>query len=247
MGCSESRHVGTINDGEAIKWIHNGLVHREDGPAVVSKNGDLEWYVNGLRHREDGPAIMRINGRKEWWLNGKRSRKPSSYSFSSDENEDEDENDNPSIIDECGVKRWYKPGTNTLHRDNGPAIEGPDCKMWLKNGLFHREDGPALTYRIGFTTTSSGVEIFRQCKIYAHHYFTGTENRNMIVECWLINGSAHRTGGPALYSDDSMNQRWFVNGLLHRIDGPAVIKGENWSYYIEGIYLDKGSFDILKK
>jgi len=33
------------------------------------------------------------------------------------------------------------------HRDNGPAVERIDgTKYWLKNGKFHRLDGPAIEY-----------------------------------------------------------------------------------------------------
>lgn len=55
---------------ETKEWCQNGLLHREDGPAIERYNGDKEWFLNGKRHREDGPAIERYNGYKEWWLYG---------------------------------------------------------------------------------------------------------------------------------------------------------------------------------
>ena len=43
--------------------------------------------------------------------------------------------------------RYYKPGTDVLHRLNGPAIEYADgYKAWYVNGRRHREDGPAVEY-----------------------------------------------------------------------------------------------------
>ena len=30
------------------------------------------WLLNGVIHREDGPAIEYIDGRHEWWLNGEK-------------------------------------------------------------------------------------------------------------------------------------------------------------------------------
>ena len=33
----------------------------------VYNNGDKKWYLNGLLHREDGPAIEKANGEKSWW------------------------------------------------------------------------------------------------------------------------------------------------------------------------------------
>jgi hypothetical protein len=45
-------------------------------------NGTKIWYLNGLLHREDGPAIERpdgvgpmADGSKEWFLDGKRYTK----------------------------------------------------------------------------------------------------------------------------------------------------------------------------
>jgi len=48
-----------IEDEEAIRyWNASGSnLHREDGPAVVYKNGSYKaWYINGELHRIDGPA-----------------------------------------------------------------------------------------------------------------------------------------------------------------------------------------------
>ena len=46
-----------------------GEVHRNDGPAVIHKDGSKHWYKNGKRHRIDGPAIEWGNGAKEWYQN----------------------------------------------------------------------------------------------------------------------------------------------------------------------------------
>jgi hypothetical protein len=36
-----------------IEWRNeNGLLHREDGPAIEYLNGDKEWYLNGMEHTE---------------------------------------------------------------------------------------------------------------------------------------------------------------------------------------------------
>tara|TARA_R110000868_G_scaffold77151_3_gene221248 strand:+ start:1825 stop:2085 length:261 start_codon:yes stop_codon:yes gene_type:complete len=54
------------------KWHLNGLVHREDGPAIIWYNGDKSWYLNGVRHREDGPAFEFCDGSKKWYYHGNR-------------------------------------------------------------------------------------------------------------------------------------------------------------------------------
>lgn len=48
-------------DGKT-RWYKDGVLHREDGPAVIGKDEHKEWWVNGKLHREDGPAI---NGQTE--------------------------------------------------------------------------------------------------------------------------------------------------------------------------------------
>lgn len=53
------------------KWFSNGVLHRENGPAVLYKQGYQEWWRNGKLHREDGPAIISSDGTEEWFLNYK--------------------------------------------------------------------------------------------------------------------------------------------------------------------------------
>ena len=53
------------------RYYLNGLLHREDGPAIEYFNGTKYWCKNGKLHREDGPAIEYITGETEWCLNGK--------------------------------------------------------------------------------------------------------------------------------------------------------------------------------
>jgi uncharacterized protein (UPF0216 family) len=53
-------------------WYNeDSKLHREDGPAVISKDGNQYWYRNGKCHREDGPAVIYKDGNQEWYLNGK--------------------------------------------------------------------------------------------------------------------------------------------------------------------------------
>ena len=52
----------------------DGLLHREDDPAVEYADGSREWYRGGKLHREDGPAVEYADGSREWYLHGKRHR-----------------------------------------------------------------------------------------------------------------------------------------------------------------------------
>ena len=44
------------------RWYLNGLLHREDGPAIEYADRTIAWYKNGERHRKDGPAVIYPNG-----------------------------------------------------------------------------------------------------------------------------------------------------------------------------------------
>jgi len=47
-----------------------------------------------------------------------------------------------------GDKQWLKDGN--FHRENGPAIENADgTKQWYFHGKRHREDGPAIEWANG--------------------------------------------------------------------------------------------------
>jgi hypothetical protein len=48
-------------------------------------------------------------------------------------------------IDMYGNKYWYRDGVQ--HRDDGPAIEFANgSKVWRIHGKLHREDGPAVEH-----------------------------------------------------------------------------------------------------
>ena len=58
---------------ERVRWKNGkGLLHRDDGPAIVYSNGSKGWLKNGNLHREDGPACEHSDGTKYWYLNGNK-------------------------------------------------------------------------------------------------------------------------------------------------------------------------------
>jgi hypothetical protein len=98
------------------EWSLNGLLHREDGPAVIRPDGAKVWWQNGLRHREDGPAVIWPDGTQEWWLNGQLHRE-----------------DGPAFIGADGAKAWWQ--NDKRHREDGPAYIRPDgTQEWWQNG-----------------------------------------------------------------------------------------------------------------
>jgi hypothetical protein len=49
------------------------------------------------------------------------------------------------VVDKEGTELWYKPNTNVLHRENGPAaVWLYGRKEYCINGRLHRENGPAV-------------------------------------------------------------------------------------------------------
>jgi hypothetical protein len=116
-----------------------------------------------------------------------------------------------------GSIRYY--GNNGVyHREDGPAIEYSDgVKFWYKNGVYHREDGPAKWYS-------------------ENHY------------AWYYEGELHRLDGPAVvYSNGS--SYWYKNGKRHNPHGPAIVEmtlhgtfRKEW-YYEGTYYKDEAAFN----
>lgn len=112
------------DDDERIvgeKWIMEGRLHRESGPAVSIQEGGTiteEWLQNGHRSRTDGPAETTrdlhtgILIRENWYVDGKAHRE-----------------DGPAVINRCP--------------DSGIVVK----ELWLKNDVFSRKDGPSSILR----------------------------------------------------------------------------------------------------
>jgi hypothetical protein len=100
--------------------------------------------------------------------------------------------------------RWYKLGTDQLHRENGPAVEyyGGD-KSWYLNGKLHREDGPAIEHSNGTKRWYLNGNLHREDGPAIEHP-SGAKS-------WYLNGKRHREDGPAIeYSDGTKS--WYLNG-----------------------------------
>ena len=67
MNCSEQ-----VDADGTKKCYRNGVLHRDNGPAVEKSTGDRLWYRDGKFHRTDGPAIEGNDGFIAWFLNGKK-------------------------------------------------------------------------------------------------------------------------------------------------------------------------------
>ena len=77
---------------------------------------------------------------------------------------------------------FYYLKNNIFHREDGPAIEWANGKKeWYLNGKRHRTDGPAIEYPSG-------------------------------TKSWWINGKEHREDGPAVEYASGLKY-WCLNGI----------------------------------
>jgi len=111
---------------------------------------------------------------------------------------------------------WYRNGV--LHREGGPAYvkRHPDGtvveKRWYRNDKLHREDGPA----------------------YVERRPDGT-----VVEAWYRNDKLHREDGPAWVGrsrDGIVAEGWYRSGERHREDGPAWVERHPEGIVVEAWY-----------
>lgn len=138
----------TVNAFGDEKWILNGKLHRNFGPALKTRLGYEEWNHFGKKHNINGPAIIYPNGDKEWWINGNLlsteidgTRKYFREGILHKEG-------GPAIKDKHCNFWYYQKGI--LHREDGPAVCWKGNLFWYRNGVLHREDGPALMYNDGY-------------------------------------------------------------------------------------------------
>ena len=89
----------TYQDG-TVKWYQNGMLHKEDGPAIIFFFGQQEWWINGKKHRDGLPAVIKPDGSQYWYKNGKKHRE-----------------DGPAVIYPHGRGIWFIDGIELSEQD----------------------------------------------------------------------------------------------------------------------------------
>jgi hypothetical protein len=107
-----------------------------------------------------------------------------------------------------GTRRWYRDGL--LHREGGPAVEEETGRheWWLNGQRARHDDGPTVIRDDG-------------------------------TQLWLTTADeVHRDGGPAVIRPDGSTQ-WFCHGKEHRLDGPSHDFGDgvHVAYYVNDVYV----------
>jgi hypothetical protein len=187
----EGNEIWSINgiihreDGPAVEyvngdktWYHDGKIHRSDGPAYEGADGTKTWYSNGQFHRVGGPAHEGAAGNKAWWIRGKRHRLDGPARILIDENK--------NILQE-----WHIDGIQCSEeqfkeailpkKKQGLIVDVNGDSNWYKDNLHHKEDGPAYISKNG-------------------------------DKQWAINGKLHREDGPAIENIDG-SKYWYLNGV----------------------------------
>ncbi len=240
------------DDGPAIVrdngnkfWYKNGKQHREDGPAEEYTNGDRWWWVDGKRHREDGPAIEWANGKKEWYINNERYWTKEDYDKKIKEIKPQTKTGSEKQVIKHKKAEWYGNEHNLpdgsyinkhgnvcyikngeWHREDGPAIEwSSGNKSWWVNGKRHREDGPAVEYSDGERSWYINNE---RCGNKEDYDKKIKEIKHKKAE-WY--GNEHNLPDWS-YIDSRGSVCYIKNGEWNREGGPAVERddGSKWWY-----------------
>ena len=104
-------------------------------------------------------------------------------------------------VDEYGNVKYYKLGTDILHREDGPAVEWASRdKTWFKEGKRHREGGPAEEYSDGAESWFINGKLHRE---------DGPAIIRSGYKAWYKEGVRHREDGPAIEYDDGRKQ-WYI-------------------------------------
>jgi|SaaInlStandDraft_1057018.scaffolds.fasta_scaffold108242_2 hypothetical protein len=106
----------TTDQEGTITWrSEEGVVHREDGPAITFDDGTEEWYLDGIPHNPNGPAITDSLGNKKWYYKGMKHRVGG-----------------PAIEFSNGDYVYYYE--DLLHREDGPASSMGGELVWFLHG-----------------------------------------------------------------------------------------------------------------
>lgn len=70
-----------INGHGSLVWTdQSGILHRENGPALISIDGYISYRSNGFSHRLDGPATIYSCGSKYYHIDGIKHTKEDYWS-----------------------------------------------------------------------------------------------------------------------------------------------------------------------
>jgi len=191
-------------------WVKIDAVDYNN-PPVINPIGVSEWYQHGVLHRlhrVDGPAIEYPNGDKKWYQNGKLHRE-----------------DGPAIKWANGDKEWWENGKR-LRCEEAPVnssdkyqveVFKDGTKLWRKDGILHREDGPAVEMGDGSKSWYKDGKLHRE---------NGPAVEDNGYKAWYKNNKCHREDGPAIEYQNGAKE-WWENGKQLRCEEAPVNSSDN--------------------
>jgi len=58
-----SEPIMEIDEDGTKRWLLNGLLHREDGPAIELASGYMRWYINGCPYSKEEYTLLMFFGK----------------------------------------------------------------------------------------------------------------------------------------------------------------------------------------
>lgn len=228
--------VGIVEYGEYKYWVKNRELHREDGPAVEYFDGSKDFYLEGRRLQKDDYL------REILYMKNQAKINKTEEIFKLTGFDSIPVNYSGVIEDINGDRYWVKNGIT--HREDGPAIErASGLKIWILNGILFSSEKEYLKEilrmadpDISFKKVNSPDEI--------HRNYSGAVEYPDGAKYFYLNGKVHRTDGPAIFNPNG-NRYWQQNNLLHRVDGPAVesYDGRVKQWWVNGKPLSETEFN----
>ncbi len=111
LGLISNSFTGFALHGPDLYSFKNGMLHRENNPAVKFGNSYEEWWLEGKLHRENGPATKDLAGNQYWYIHGRIHRE-----------------DGPAVITHYGKKSWYLNGNGYLSQEEWFDALAPEQK-----------------------------------------------------------------------------------------------------------------------
>lgn len=156
-----------------------------------------------------------------------------------------------AITDKHGVTRYFNE-FGQLHREGDlPAEINPNHEtvLYYKNGLLHRDNGPALINSHQECYYQHGAK-HREGDLPALIHFIKHDSgsKEILSQEYFQNNVHHREHGPALMWSSGSYQH-YRNGLLHNENGPACHYVENGKttdeYWLNGVQVPKFAHKLV--
>lgn len=246
----EASLLEVITNDTDVQYINlpNGCILRKTWRSIAFC--DENWNL----HRINGPArAWKMSdgglGKFEFWVNGKQLSKSEFEKHFEIENYDMD----PSSINEASLLEYDPSGPNVVYTSvgNGYEIrETPTTIAFLKNGIIHRTNGPALARKLSngkfgeFEFWVNGKYLLKrefEQHFEIENYDMGPSSLNEESMRRKINKKITMLPDGSKKVEDDLSISYWKDGKLHRTDGPAFFRKDPKTgkliycqYYVDG-------------